>query len=395
MNSFRFYLPTEVVFGKETEDQLPELTKKYGGSRVLVVTGGGSVERSGLLGKVEKMLEDAGIYHECFKGAKPNPTLDHALKGIAQAIEMEADFFLGVGGGSAIDTAKAISIGAANPETDLWDFHMGKPVTRNFPVGCILTIPASGTEMSNASVLLNTETGRKKSTLTDLNRPAFAIVNPEFGQTLPPFQMGCGVVDTMMHTLDRYFYPGAEENETTMQLAEAVLRVTVENGRKLLADPSDFDALTEIYWCSSLSQNGITGLGTAPRTVPAHPLGHELSAKFGSAHGATLSVVWPAWARYIYKDVPALFARYAVNVMGVEPSESDEETALKGIEKTEEFFRQIHMPLTFTELGVEVQDDEMIERLADGATFGGQVALGELRPVDKEDCRKIYAMVNR
>lgn len=395
MNSFRFYLPTELVFGKESENQLPELTKKYGGSRVLIVTGGGSVERSGLLGRAENMLKDAGIYYETFKGAKPNPTLDHARRGIAQALNMKADFFLGIGGGSAIDTAKAISIGAANPETDLWEFHMGKTVTKNYPVGCILTIPASGSEMSNASVLLNTETGRKKSTLTDLNRPAFAIVNPEFGQTLPPFQLGCGVVDTMMHTLDRYFYPDADKNETTIQLAEAVLRVTMENGRKILADTSDYDALTEIYWCSSLSQNGITGLGTFPTSVPAHPLGHELSAMFGSAHGATLSVMWPAWARYVCSHAPKLFARYAEKVWGIAPETDDTATGMKGIEATEAFFREIGMPLTFTELGVGAQNDEVLDQLADGATYGGTVSLGDLFPVDRDACREIYAAANR
>ena len=219
MHSFTFYSPTEVVFGPDTELQAAELVQKYGRSRVFVVYGGGSVQRSGLLERVTKVLTDAGLAVECYGGAKPNPTLEHAREGVRKAMDFGADLVLAIGGGSAIDTGKAIAHGAANPEQDIWSFWSREvPLERSMPVGAILTIPAAGSEMSNSSVLTNEEIGRKRGLSTDFNRPKFAIMNPELTYTLPDYQIGCGIVDIMMHTMERYFNP--VENPLTDALAE-------------------------------------------------------------------------------------------------------------------------------------------------------------------------------
>ena len=225
MRAFQYYMKTEVVFGAGAEAQVASLTQKHGGSRCLVVYGGGSAVRSGLLQRVCDRLQAAGIYCETFGGVQPNPRLTHAREGVRQAIAMKADFMLAVGGGSVIDTAKAIAHGAANPETDIWDFWMKKaPLTKTMPVGVVLTIPAAGSETSDSAVLTNEEMQRKTGTTTDLNRPAFAILDPALAATLPKYQVACGVTDILMHTLDRYFNP-VPDNETSDAMAEALLRV--------------------------------------------------------------------------------------------------------------------------------------------------------------------------
>ena len=346
MHSFTYYSPTEVIFGRDTQQKTGACIRKYGGSRVLLVYGGGSVVRSGLLAQVRRSAEESGLICEEFGGARANPTLEHARKGVQTAITFGADFILGIGGGSAIDTAKAIAIGAANPDTDIWEFwSRKKKPEQGLPTGAVLTIPAAGSETSASSVLTNQETGSKRGLSTHLNRPKFAIMNPELACTLPVYQVACGVTDIMMHTLDRYFNP--TDNEVTDALAEALLRTVIANGRTAVADPHNYEAMSELMWAGSLSHNGLTGLG-CQEDFAVHQLGHELSAMFDTAHGASLATVWDSWALAVMDAKPSRFARYAKNVWGISGSD-EKELALAGIQATREYFSSLGMPVGFRE----------------------------------------------
>lgn len=388
MHSFTFYSPTEVVFGPDTELQAAELVQKYGGSRVFVVYGGGSVQRSGLLERVTKVLTDAGLAVECYGGAKPNPTLEHARDGVRKAIDFGADLVLAIGGGSAIDTGKAVAHGAANPEQDIWSFWSREvPLERSMPVGAILTIPAAGSEMSNSSVLTNEEIGRKRGLSTDFNRPKFAIMNPVLTYTLPKYQIACGIVDIMMHTLERYFIPNTR-NQITDEIAEGVLRVVIENGKKGLENPTDYDAMSEIMWAGSLSHNGLTGLGRA-KDFSVHKLGHALGAKYDKAHGATLSAVWGSWAEYVYKNDEERFAHYAKKVWGVE-EEDVAKAAKEGIRRTVEYFREIHMPTNLKELEIGEVSEEDLRELSMAATLNDTVKLSKIKELTAEDVYQIF-----
>ena len=263
MQNFVQYAPTEIVFGKDAHLETGKEVKRWGGHRAFVVYGGGSVVRSGLLRAVEESLEKEGIVYEEFGGVKPNPRLAFAEEGVKKAVSFGADFILAVGGGSSIDTAKGIAHGTANPEAKLWDIWTGKvPLKTSLPVGCVLTIAAAGSETSDSAVLTNEELGRKGGIGSELNRPKFAVMNPELTFTLPKYQIACGVVDIMMHTLERYFIPN-QKNRMTDEIAEGLLRVVIENGRTGVNNPTDYDAMSEIMWCGSLSHNNMTGLGRA------------------------------------------------------------------------------------------------------------------------------------
>lgn len=393
MQSFTYLSPTEVVFGKDTQNQTAEYIRKYGGSRILLVYGGGSVVRSGLLGQVRHVLEEAGLSCEEFGGAKPNPTLEHAKDGIRLALEFRADFILGVGGGSAIDTAKAIAIGTANPENDIWDFWCRKEVAvRALPVGAILTIPAAGSETSNSSVLTNIATGSKRGLSSDLNRPKFAIMNPELTYTLPVYQVACGVTDIMIHTLDRYFNP--VDNELTDAIAEALLRTVIDKGRIAVKNQQDYDAMSELMWAGSLSHNGLTGLG-GPGDFAVHQLGHELSAMFGTAHGASLSTVWDSWAQTVCHAKPARFARYAKNVWGLNGNDEND-LAAAGIQATKEYFTELGMPVSFGQnRDIGIQTEEILRDLAYRCSFQRSRCIGTFQVLNEEDIYGIYQKANR
>ena len=390
MHSFTFYSPTEVVFGPDTELQAAELVQKYGGSRVFVVYGGGSVQRSGLLERVTKVLTDAGLAVECYGGAKPNPTLEHARDGVRKAINFGADLVLAIGGGSAIDTGKAIAHGAANPEQDIWSFWSREvPLERSMPVGAILTIPAAGSEMSNSSVLTNEEIGRKRGLSTDFNRPKFAIMNPELTYTLPDYQIGCGIVDIMMHTMERYFNP--VENPLTDALAETLLRNVIEQGRTAMADHTDYTAMSELMWAGSLSHNGLTGLG-GQGDWSVHQLGHEISARFDLAHGASLAAVWGSWAGYVSEQRPARFARFARNVWGIQMDE-ERAAAEAGINATVDFFASLGMPTGFDSC-IGLQTDEICADMAYRCAYEGTRTIGTLRVLGQADIEQIYLRAN-
>lgn len=392
MNSFEFYSPTEVIFGKDAELTTAEKIKKFGGSRVLIVYGGGSVLKNGLLDRIKQSLSKADLAFTEIGGVQPNPRLSLARKGVEQAIKFGADFILAVGGGSVIDTAKGIAHGTANPEINLWSIWTEEvQLQKSMPVGVVLTISAAGSETSDSAVLTNDETGSKVGLSTEYNRPKFAIMNPELTYTLPSFQLTCGIVDIMMHTLDRYFTL-TEGNEITDEFAEAILRVTIKNGKIAIKNPKDYQALSELMWCGSISHNGLTGLGAETDFAP-HQLGHELSGKFDVAHGASLSAIWGSWANYCYQEKPERFVRYANKVWGIE-KDSVEETVHAAIDQTVAFFASIGMPTCFTELGIGVQSEEMLSELAERCMFYGKRKIGSFKVLGCEDAFQIYKMAN-
>lgn len=392
MQAFTYLCPTEVVFGKDAQEQAAGYVRKYGGSRILLVYGSGSIVRSGLLKQVRQILETDGLFCEEFGGAMPNPTLEHVRDGVRLALDFSADFILGIGGGSAIDTAKAIAIGSANPKTDVWDFWCRKETpVHALPVGAILTIPAAGSETSNSSVLTNAATGSKRGLSSDLNRPRFAIMNPELTYTLPLYQVACGVTDIMMHTLDRYFNP--VDNELTDAIAEALLRTVIAKGRIAIRDSHNYDAMSELMWAGSLSHNGLTGLG-GPGDFAVHQLGHELSAMFGTAHGASLSTVWQSWALAVYPAKPVRFARFARNVWGLK-GEDENALALAGIQATVTYFSELGMPVCFGENpNIGIQDDEVLRDLAYRCSFQRSRTIGTFKVLDETHIYQIYRDAN-
>ena len=386
MDSFKYYAPTEVIFGKGVENETGKAAAKYG-KKALLVYGKGSVVKSGLLERVEKSLTEAGVAFEEFGGAQPNPTLAHAKEGVVKALDIKADVIIGIGGGSAIDTAKAIAHGAANAAYDLWDIWTKKaPLEKSLPVGAVLTMPAAGSEMSDSAVLTNEELGKKAGINTDFNRCRFAIVNPELGMTLPKEQIAAGVTDIMMHTLERYFIPDSD-CDMTDEIAEGLLRCVIKNGAVIAQNPSDYHAMAEVFWASSLSHNNLTECGRG-KDFSVHKLGHVLSARYNTTHGASLSAVWGAWARELYKEALPRFAKYARKVWGVDVAD-DEAAAVAGIEKTVEFFKSIGMPTSLTDLGKNITEED-IRALSLNATMNDTVKLSRIRPLDAAHVARIY-----
>ncbi len=393
MQNFTQYAPTEIVFGRDTEKETGKLAKKWGAKKVLIVYGGGSAAKSGLLASVERQLDEDGIAHTEIGGVQPNPRLDLARKAVGMAVTFGANLILAVGGGSVIDTAKAVAIGAANPDTDIWDIWTQKvpEPKKALPVGVVLTIAAAGSETSDSAVLTNPETGKKLGFSSDLNRPAFAVMDPALMFTLPKEQIACGVVDILMHTLERYFTP-VDGNLLTDEIAEGLMRVVTTEGLKAYRNPSDYDALSEVMWCGSLSHNRLTELGRM-RDFTVHKLGHELGGMFDLPHGMTLSALWGSWARYVYKTDPERFANYGKKVWGIEAGDP-EEAALAAIKRTEQFFRDLNMPTSIGELKIGVQTDDLLKKLADSATNGDKIRLGTFQPLDMDDALAVYRMAN-
>lgn len=392
MHSFVYYSPTKVVFGKDTQRQVAQLAREFGASRVMIVYGSGSVVRSGLLAEIEAIMAQDGLPCCTLGGVQPNPRTALAREGAKKAIEFGADFILAAGGGSVIDTAKAIAHGAATPEVDLWEYWKGtKTVERSLPVGVVLTISAAGSETSDSAVLTDEESGTKRGINTPFNRPRFAIMNPELTYTLPRYQVACGVVDIMMHTMDRYFNP-VKGNDLTDAFAEALLRTVMRYGVTAVNNPHDEQAMSELMWCGSVSHNGLTGLGGLMDFCP-HKLGHELSGRFDVAHGASLSVMWGAWATYSRSEHPERFAQFAKEVLGI--TETDVDRAGKmAIEEVVNYFRKLEMPTSFTELGIGVQPEEVLQDMAMRATRGDTIQLGSFRPLNAQRALEVYRLAN-
>lgn len=390
MYNFEYYTPTFIEFGKKSEEKVAQLIKAQNCKKVLIHYGGHSAKKSGLIDKIEKLLTEENIPYVELGGVVPNPRLSLVYKGIELAKKENVDFILAVGGGSVIDSAKAIGYGIAN-EGDVWDFYAQKRVTdKCVPVGVVLTIAAAGSEMSNSSVITNDETGLKRSYHTEISRPRFAIMNPEFTMTLPEYQTACGCTDIMMHTMERYFTAG-ETMELTDKIAESVMQIVLKNAPILLEQPDNYEARAEVMWAGSLSHNGLTGCGIKNKDFATHMLEHELGGVYDVAHGAGLAAVWGSWARYVYKECLGRFKKFAINVMNVEEVGSDEEIALKGIEAMEKFYHSIGMPTSIKELGLELSDAD-IEKLADQCCDACGGYKGSAKVLYREDIVKIYKM---
>ncbi len=388
MFDFKYYTPTKVLFGKNTVSKLPGLVREFGGKKLLIHYGGGSVVRSGLLGQVTDLLDGASIPYVLLGGAVPNPRLGLVNEGIALCRKEGIDFLLAVGGGSAIDSAKAIGYGVANGG-DVWDFYDQKRRAGGcLPLGVILTLAATGSEMSDSSVITKEEGLVKRGYSSDYGRPRFAIMDPTLTMTLPDYQTASGCTDIMMHTMERYFTNGGNM-ELTDSMAEGLLRTVKQNALILARDPKNYDARAEVMWAGSLSHNGLTGCGSDGGDWMTHKLEHELGALYDVAHGAGLAALWGSWARYVFKNCLPRFRRYALNVMGVEEKGTDEEIALKGIEAMEDFYRQIHMPTNLRELGVDASDEDL-KLMAHKCAVGVSGAKGSAMLLREEDMLAIF-----
>ena len=391
MFNFEYYAPSRVIFGRGVEERTGALLRELGISRVLIHYGGGSAVKSGLLGRVAASLDGVGIAHASLGGVVPNPRVSKVREGAQLAREFGAQLILAVGGGSVIDSSKAIGYAVAEPEHDVWEIYDRQRTPKAcLPVACVLTIAAAGSEMSNSSVITNENTGEKRGYRNNLCRPRLAIMNPELTAALPPYQTAAGCTDILMHTLERYFTQGGNM-ELTDQIAEGLLRTVMKNAIILRADPANYNARAEVMWASSLSHNDLTGLGADGMDFVSHGLEHELGGMFDVTHGAGLSAVWPSWARYVYKDCLPRFVKFARDVMEVEPGASDEETALKGIAALEDFFCSIHMPVTLKELGVEPTEDQILTMAASFAKSSGGKK-GSAKVLYEADMAAIYRM---
>ncbi|HPU63007.1 MAG TPA: iron-containing alcohol dehydrogenase, partial [Mobilitalea sp.] len=374
--------------GRNSDDLIGEVLKGYGYKKILLHYGSGSAEKIGLLGKVRKKLDEAGLKYVELGGVVANPRIDLIREGIEFAKKENVDFILAVGGGSVIDSAKSIGMGLAN-NMDPWDMIINqiKP-TRMFPVGVVLTIAAAGSEMSHSHVVTNPENHLKRSLNHDLLRPVVAFMNPENTFSVSKYQTACGIVDILMHTFERYFTPD-EDNDLTDRISEGLMVAVKNAGLTAINEPDNYEARATLMWASSLSHNGLTGCGkTAP--FPVHKLEHDFSGLFDVAHGAGLAVLFPAWAKYIYHYDIRKFSQFANRVMGIEMDhEHPEKTALRGIEALIEYFKTIGMPTTMKELGINPSD---YERIADMTTNGGKIQIQSYIPLTKEDILKIYRL---
>lgn len=390
MHNFEYYAPTKVVFGRNTESETGKLIKELNYQKVLVHYGGGSVVRSGLLDRVYRALDAEGIPYVSLGGVVPNPRLSKVREGISLARQEGVDFILAVGGGSVIDSAKAIGYGMAN-EGDVWDFYARKrTASACLPIGAVLTIAAAGSEMSNSSVITNEAGWIKRGYSSNYCRCRFAVLNPELTCTLPDYQTQSGCVDIMMHTLERYLNHGTNM-EMTDGISEALLRTVIKSARTLRDDPENYEARAEVMWASSLSHNGLTGCGTDGGDFASHQLEHELSGMFDVIHGAGLAAIWGSWARYVYRARPDRFASLAVKVLMIPEKSSAEETALAGIEAMEDFYRSIGMPTSLRELGIEPTKEQIWE-LAEKCSFGNTRTIGIVKKLGREDMAEIYRM---
>ena len=386
MNNFTFYSPTEFVFGRETESRTAELVKKYGGSKVLIVYGGGSVIRSGLLARVESVLSDAGIAYVELGGIQPNPTDPKVYEGIELGRREGIDFILPVGGGSVIDTAKAIAVGIPY-EGDFWDFFIGKAVR----IGVVLTIPAAGSEGSGNSVITKLDGLKKLSLRTpEVLRPAFAVMNPELTYTLPAWQTACGITDMMAHIMERYF-TNTEDTEVTDRICEGTLKAIIYEAMRVTIEPCNYGARANLMWAGMIAHNGTCGVG-CEEDWSSHFLEHEVSAVYNVSHGAGLAVIFPAWLTYMAEHHAGKVAQYAARVWDVPKSTDCKAMALEGIRRFKSFLHSIGMPVTFRELGIEHPDiDLLVKKFHENK--GERV--GNYFPLDSKASREIYEIANR
>jgi len=393
IKDFNFYAPTRVVFGRDSEKQLAQLIRQQGGQRVLVHYGGGSARRSGLLDRTFDSLRQAGIDFVELGGVVPNPLLSKVQEGIDLCRQEQVDFILAVGGGSVIDSAKAIGYGVPY-DGDVWDFWEGKATPQQcLPVGVILTIPAAGSEMSSSCVITKDDGLIKRGINSDLCRCRFCIMNPVLTYTLPPYQTAAGATDIMMHTMERYFSK-YEDMTLTDAIAEALLRTVKDSALIVMRHPDDYRHRAQIMWAGSLAHNDLTECGTE-KDFATHRLEHELSALYGVTHGAGLAAIWGSWARYVMPRHVSRFVQFAVNVMGVTNDFAHPvETAMRGVEAIEQFYHTIGMPTSIPELLGHPATDEEIDLMVHKCSRGGTITLGALEVLQTDDMRAIYQMAN-
>ena len=365
MNSFNFYSPTEFVFGKGRAAEAGQFVKKYGGNKVLVHYGGGSAVKSGLIDVVKKSLDEAGVPYQVLGGVKPNPRDTLVYEGIRICKEEGIDFILAVGGGSVIDSSKAIAAGVPY-EGDFWDLYCGEPITAALPVATVLTIAAAGSEGSGDSVITKEDGMLKRGAGSDHLRPRFSIMDPSLTQTLPAYQTACGATDIMAHVFERYF-TNTEEVEITDRLCEAVLLTMLKETPRVIADPDNYEARANIMWAGTVAHTNICGVGRQ-QDWNSHGLEHELSGLYDVAHGAGLAVIMPAWMEYVHNHNVMRFCEMATRVFGCQMDfENPEATALEGIHRFRSFLKSIGMPINFEELGAKEEDiPTLVEKLGIG-----------------------------
>ena len=390
MENFEFYAPTRMIFGKDTHLKVGKLIREYGFKKVLIHFGGGSVKRTGLLDTVCRSLEEEGIGYVLLGGVQANPVLSMARKGIELCRREQVDFILAVGGGSVIDSSKCIADGVGNPDVDVWKFHMKEAVPKKaLPVGVILTLAAAGSEMSASCVITNEENGLKRGFNSVTHRPLFSICNPELTYTVNAFQTGCGTVDIMMHTLERYFSLG-HDTSLTDRMAEGLLKAVIEAGRIVHENPEDYEARAALMWAGSLSHNDLTGAGRQV-FMPVHQLEHEVSGMYPEvAHGAGLAALWCSWARYVYKANINRWLQYAQNVWNVDVDfEHPEKTIETAINQQEAFYASIGMPTNLQMLGVKETD---LETLAFKCSRGQTRTLIGYKELAYDDILEVFQM---
>jgi alcohol dehydrogenase YqhD (iron-dependent ADH family) len=386
MNNFNFYSPTYFVFGKESENEAGKYIKRFGGTRVLLHFGGGSVLKSGLLQRVKDSLEAAGIWYAELGGVVPNPRSGLVYQGVDICKKENIDFILAVGGGSVIDSAKAIALGALY-DGDFWDFYCGKRIEKALPVATILTLTAAGSEGSMGSVITHENGMLKRAANHDVMRPVFSILNPELTCSLPPYQTACGATDMMAHVMERYF-TNTQHVEITDRLCEAILMTIINEAPKALANPDDYEARANLMWAGMVAHNDTCGVGR-DSDWSSHMMEHELSGLYDVAHGAGLAVMFPAWMKYVMHHDVMRFAQFAVRVWGCEMDfQHPERTAMQGIECYERFVSSLGMPIRFAQLGANEADIPFLVK-----TLGlGKNSIGSFVQLYEDDVRKIYEL---
>jgi len=390
MDNFTFYSPTYFIFGKDRENEAGSYVKRFGGTKALIHYGGGSVVRSGLLDRVKESLKKEGVGFVELAGVKPNPRSGLVYEGIDLCRKEGVDFVLAVGGGSAIDSGKAIAAGAVY-DGDFWDFYQGKAVTKALPIGTILTLSAAGSEGSPDSVITKEDGMYKRGASGEAFRPVFSILNPELTKTLPPYQVACGITDIMAHLLERYFTT-TKEVEVTDRMIEGLLLAMIHEAPRAVRDPGNYHAQANIMWAGMMAHNNSCGVGRT-QDWASHDIEHELSALYDCAHGAGLAVVFPAWMTYNQKRDVNRFAKLAVRVWGCQMDfEDPESTAAAGIAAFKQFLKSIGMPVSFKELGAKEQD---IEKMAHNACYGDgrKGTVGGFAKLTERDVIEIYRLM--
>jgi alcohol dehydrogenase len=386
MLNFIFDNKTRIVFGKDTEQQVAEEIKPFGSKKILLHYGGGSIKRTGLYDKLVQSLKSANLEFVELGGVKPNPRLSLVREGIKLCKEQGVDFILAVGGGSVIDSAKAIAFGSRT-DREIWDYYQERlPINDAIPIGVVLTIPAAGSESSTGSVITNEDGWLKRSAGSLVMRPKFALMNPELTYTLPDYQTACGASDMLAHVFERYF-TNTEEVDYTDHLCEATMKTIIKHGSILAKDGNNYDSRAQIMWAGTLAHNGLLGTGRSEDWA-SHNIEHELSALYDIAHGAGLSIIFPAWMKYVYKHDVNRFVQFAHRVFNIEVNfENLEETALQGIEALVNWYKELGLPTTFKDANLPTED---IEEMAKKATLKGPQ--GSFVKLNTEDIINIYKL---